>query len=104
MLLWLRRLRVRFSPPFNESRLVTRYYLHLRDSTDETLDPEGLELLDLEAVKTAALAAARDLIANDIESDGVFDLRYRIDAEDDAGQLLYRLPFKDAVRIIPEMA
>ena len=95
MLLWLRRLGV---------RLVTRYYLHLRDSTDETLDPEGLELLDLEAVKKAALAAARDVIANDIESDGVLDLRYRIDAEDHAGQLHYRLSFKDAVRIIAEIA
>jgi hypothetical protein len=32
---------------------------------------------------------------------GVLDLRYRIDAEDAQGKILYTLPFDHAVSIIP---
>ncbi len=60
-----------------------------------------MELFDLEAVKKAVLEGARDVIANDIKSDGVMDLRYRIDAEDEAGKVVHTLPFKDAINIIP---
>jgi hypothetical protein len=35
---------------------------------------------------------------------GVIDLRYRIDAEDGGGKVVYTLPFKQAVNIIPEAA
>lgn len=82
---------------------MTRYYLHLRDHIDEILDPEGLELLDLSAVRKAVLEGARDVIANEIKSEGVMDLRYRIDAENEAGQIVHSLPFKEAVSVIPEM-
>lgn len=33
---------------------------------------------------------------------GIVDLRYRIDAEDDAGRMVYTLPFSVAVRIIAD--
>lgn len=82
---------------------MTRYYFHLRDHIDEILDPEGLELLDLSAVRKAVLEGARDVIANEIKSEGVMDLRYRIDAENEAGQIVHSLPFKEAVSVIPEM-
>ena len=32
---------------------MARYYFHLRDHTDEILDPEGLELPDRDAVRAA---------------------------------------------------
>ena len=83
---------------------MTRYFLHLRDHVDEILDPEGLELVDLDAVKKAVLEGARDSISNEIKSEGVMDLRYRIDAENEAGEVVHSLPFKDAVNIIAEMA
>jgi len=34
--------------------------------------------------------------------DGVIDLRFRIDAHDGSGAIVYTLPFKHAVSIIPE--
>lgn len=82
---------------------MARYFLHLRDGSDETLDPEGKEFADLEALRKAVLCAARDLIAGDVRH-GVIDLRFRIDAEDENGALVYSLPFKHALNIIPELA
>jgi hypothetical protein len=81
---------------------MTRYFLHLRDSTDEVLDPDGSEFEDMEAVRNAVMVNARDLIAGDVRN-GLVDFRYRIDAENEAGQVVYSLPFKHAVNIVPEI-
>jgi len=80
---------------------VARYFMHLRDSTDELLDPEGVELVDLEAVRQSVMRAARDILAGDLRN-GVVDLRYRIDAENEVGAIVYSLAFKHAFSIIPE--
>jgi hypothetical protein len=82
---------------------MIRYFMHLRDGVDETLDPEGLEFEDIEALRTAVLFAARDLIAGDIRN-GIVDLRFRIDAEDADGTVVSSLPFRHALNIIPEAA
>ena len=78
---------------------MPRYFLHLRDSSDEILDPEGIELPS-EAIAGAALMAARDCMAGDVIA-GQLDLRYRIDVHDEAGELVHSLPFPDAVQIVP---
>jgi hypothetical protein len=75
--------------------------MHLRDGSDEMLDAEGVELADLEAVRRTVLTNARDMMAGDIK-DGIMDFRYQIDAEDETGAVVYSLPFKHAVNIIPE--
>jgi hypothetical protein len=75
--------------------------MHLRDGTEQILDPEGLEYPSVEALRKAVLIAARDLMTGDIR-DGVLDFRFRIDAEDESGTVIYSLPFKHAVNIIPE--
>jgi hypothetical protein len=77
--------------------------MHLRDSTDELLDPEGVELDDLEPVRQNVLAPARDILAGDLRN-GVVDLRSRTDAENDLGAIVYSLAFKHAFSIIPEAA
>jgi hypothetical protein len=82
---------------------MAHYYLHLRDSVDELLDPDGQEYADLEALKKAVMFCARDVIAGDLRN-GVIDLRYRIDAENTAGEIVYTLPFKHAFNVIPEDA
>ncbi len=82
---------------------MARYFMHLRDSVDELLDPEGREFTTMEALREAVLFSARDLIAGDIRN-GVIDFRYRIDAEDEQGAIVYSLPFKHAFNIIPELA
>jgi hypothetical protein len=80
---------------------LPRYFMHLRDGSYETLDPEGVEHRDLDALRKAVLVAARDLIMGDVER-GVIDMRFRIDAETDQGEIVYSLPFRHAVSIIPE--
>jgi hypothetical protein len=81
---------------------MARYFLHLRDTVDELIDPDGREFADLEALKAAVLFTARDLMAGDIRN-GIVDFRYRIDAEDQHGSIIYSLPFKHALNIIPEV-
>ena len=79
------------------------YFMHLRDGSDELLDPDGIEFADMDAVKKAVLVTIRDLMAGDVR-DGILDLRYWIDVETDTGQIVYSLPFKHAVNVIPESA
>jgi hypothetical protein len=74
--------------------------MHLRDGSEELLDPEGVEYASLEAMRGAVLETARDLMCGDIRL-GLIDLRFRIDAEDGDGMLVYSLPFQHAVNIIP---
>lgn len=80
---------------------MARYFMHLRDGTEQILDPEGLDFPSVEAVRKAVLIAARDLMTGDIR-EGVLDFRFRIDVEDESGGIIYTLPFKHAVSIIPE--
>lgn len=80
---------------------MPRFYFHLRDHVDAVLDEEGIELADMPAVKAKSLLSARGVMAGDLAM-GMLDLRYRIDVEDEANVLVYTLPFKHAVQIIPE--
>ncbi len=82
---------------------MARYFMHLRDSIDELLDPEGQEFASMEALRTAVMFSARDIIAGDIRN-GVIDFRYRIDVEDAGGTIVYSLGFRHAFNIIPEAA
>jgi hypothetical protein len=82
---------------------MSRYFMHLRDGSDELLDPEGGDYPDLESMRRAVLLCARDLMAGDIRG-GVIDFRFRIDAEDEDGNLVYSLPFEHALSIIPAAA
>ena len=79
---------------------MARYFMHLRDGTEEVLDPDGVEYDTLEALREAVLVSVRDCISGDALR-GVIDLRFRVDAEDAAGAVVYTLPFDRAVSIIP---
>lgn len=80
---------------------MARYFMQLRDGTQELLDPDGVDYASTDDLRSAVMAAARDLMSGDIAR-GVVDLRFRIDAEDEHGALVYSLPFKHAVSIIPD--
>jgi len=82
---------------------MARYFMHLRDGTDELLDPEGVDLDSIEAVRKNVMTAARDVLAGDLRN-GVVDLRYRIDAENEGGEIVYSLAFRHAFSIVPEAA
>ena len=79
---------------------MARYFMHLRDGTEELLDEDGVEYDSLDALRKDVLATARDLMIGDMRA-GVIDLRFRIDAEDADGVIVYSLAFKHAVNIIP---
>jgi hypothetical protein len=78
---------------------VTHYYLHLRDGTEEVLDPEGSTFLTFEKLVQAVQAAARELIA-DGAFGGRIDFGYRIDAEDADARIVHTLQFRDAVKLV----
>lgn len=72
--------------------------MHLVDSTDLLLDPDGVELPS-ERIADYALFTARDCMANDVK-DGRLDLGYRIEVHSEAGQLVHSVEFKDALDIV----
>lgn len=76
-----------------------RYFFHLMDDLEDLLDPEGIELPDLNAVHAQALKAARDTLSHEIKA-GCVDLRYRIEVEDEAGRLVHSLPFAQAFEVL----
>jgi hypothetical protein len=79
---------------------LARYFLHLRDGVDEIIDPEGKEFETMEALREYVLIAARDLMTGDIRN-GLLDFRFRIDAENESGQVVYSMPFAGALNVIP---
>jgi hypothetical protein len=80
---------------------VPRYYMQLRDGTDQLLDPDGIERADLDALRKDVLMAVRAMISEEVKG-GVIDLRFRIDAEDREGVIVYTLAFAEALKIIPD--
>ena len=79
---------------------MPRYFMQLRDGSDELLDPDGIEHSDLDALRRGVLKGVRSLLSEDVR-DGVIDLRFRIDAEDHNGIIVYALSFAEALQIIP---
>lgn len=73
--------------------------MHLRDDTSELLDEEGAVHDSLDDLRAAVLKSARDLICHDT-LDGTLDLRFRLDAEDEDGTLVYSMPFTGALSVI----
>jgi hypothetical protein len=78
---------------------VRHYFLHLRNHIDGLIDDEGCDYENMDTLRAHVLASARDLMSADLAR-GIVDLRYRIDAEDALGNIVYTLPFGDAVSII----
>ena len=76
--------------------------MQLRDGTDHLLDPDGIESADIDMLKKKVLIAVRELISEDVKDGGVIDLRFRIDAEDQGGIIVYTLGFAEALTIIPD--
>ncbi len=77
---------------------MARYFMHLIDGTDQLLDPEGTEHASLEIMRKRVLECARDIIAGDAHA-GVIKLGYRIEAQDEAGEVVHSLEFEDAVQV-----
>ena len=71
--------------------------MNVRDDDFLMKDPEGTEFVDLEAARTGALAAARDLLGDQIKNDQVQDNRH-YEITDGTGQVLATVPLMDALK------
>jgi hypothetical protein len=78
------------------------YFMHLRDISDEVLDPDGVRMPE-EAIARAALLAARDCMAHDVQARRL-DFKYRIDVHNEDGELVHTRHFSNAVEILPGTA
>lgn len=68
--------------------------MHLRDGTEKLLEPDPVEFPNIAALQAAVLVTARDLMKHDA-GDGMLDMRFRIDAEDESGRVVYSLQLGD---------
>jgi len=75
---------------------LSRFYLHQQIANGLIEDPDGTEAVDLTAAKHEAILAARQLLANAILT-GVPPLGTAFQITDEAGQMLVRVPFSDAL-------
>lgn len=73
------------------------YFFSFRNG-GEVDDDVGVELIDEQAARDAAVRGARSIIADCVQK-GTSPLSARVQVEDDSGRLLFALMFKDAVEI-----
>jgi hypothetical protein len=78
---------------------MSRLFFQLRNETENLLDLEGVELLDLKAAKQQARRCAYGIMASDV-SEGKLNLNYRIEVENEVGRVIYIARFRDLVEII----
>jgi len=74
---------------------VARYSMHLRDGTEKLVDRHSREYSSLEALRSAVMIAARELLTHDA-GNGMLDFRFRIDAEDEEGAIVHSLQLRNA--------
>ncbi|WP_157985860.1 DUF6894 family protein [Teichococcus vastitatis] len=75
------------------------YFFHVRTIDRLFQDVEGADFPHLEAAQDEAKTAARQLLAQQVDSDGVLIRNQQFEICDEAGQLLATVPFADAVKL-----
>ena len=81
----------------NGSRMP-RYYMRLSDGNESFEDEEGQELAGDDAARSAAIIAARDVMASDVR-EGRLALASFIEVEDEHHRSLFTIRFADAVSL-----
>ena len=75
-----------------------RHFYHLRQPMGECIDDEGVSLPSLAAAHAHALKQAYSIMSADM-LEGKLDLDQRIDVEDDRGNIIHTVHFRDVVTI-----
>ncbi|WP_421579047.1 DUF6894 family protein [Shinella sp. M31] len=75
---------------------MTHYFFHIRSRTERIEDREGADFDTLEAAMTEARLAAREILAEDLRK-GQVDKTRLFEIFNERGELVARLPFKDAI-------
>jgi hypothetical protein len=72
--------------------MMPLYYLHIRNGDKFEVDPDGMELPDLDAAVVEALKVAQELsgAVSDLERDAVIEIA------DGVGETVLMVPFSDA--------
>ncbi len=74
------------------------YHLHLYECGDVTLGEEGADFPDANAARTAAVDAARDIMASEV-LEGRLCLSCCIKVTDSVGVALCEVAFRDALQL-----
>jgi hypothetical protein len=77
---------------------MARYHLNLHECGTVYLDEEGMEFPNVEAVRAQAIKEARSIMAAEVR-EGQLCLSCHIEVEDDCGQVIFKLAFKDALAV-----
>ena len=77
---------------------MARYFLDLWECGKLTSDDEGVDLAGLEAARVAAVAGARGVMSAEIQQ-GRLCLGCCIDIRDSTGEVVLKVPFREAVEI-----
>ncbi len=77
---------------------MARFYLHINNGGGYAEDPEGQELADLDAARTAAIEGVRSLLSEEARQ-GQLDLSGKIEIADGDGNILLIVPFSEAVEL-----
>lgn len=77
--------------------VVPRYFFDLRNDL-QVDDEEGRDLADLTAVRTVAIAEARELITESVQQ-GHLNLDHRIEVRDELGEVVLVMRFGEAVQV-----
>ena len=79
---------------------ISRFFLHVSNET-RAVDPEGVELPNLDAARTSAVRGARELIAEAILAGRSVSRRHCIEITDGDGTLHHTERFGDLVETRP---
>ena len=74
------------------------YFFHLHECGIDLDDPEGRELMSLEAARTQAVAEARSIMASEV-LEGRLCLACYIDITDTSRELLDTVAFRDVLTV-----
>jgi hypothetical protein len=80
---------------------MSRYFFHLRCNESDVLDPAGADLRDPDQAWEAARATALDLMEAQPDAD-VNWLGCRFEVVDEAGEIVFELPFSEVVELRPK--
>jgi len=78
---------------------VPRYFFDLCNGNGWLEDAEGLELADIDRMRAEVMVSVRSLIASDVREAATINLAHFLAVRDEGGNEVYRLHFRDAVKI-----
>jgi hypothetical protein len=75
---------------------MPRFFFHIADG-EQCPDGEGIILPDIRAAIQVAAAGAREIVAEDLKQGNGLPQNERIEIEDESGQIVATVTFREAV-------